>query len=108
MALELLLAWLTLAAAAFVREGPYRAAAPRFDWKFAATIWRDRPVVLANLGYFGHMWELYAMWTVAPLLAAGVVHNLGWQRAGATSLLAFAVIGVFRDPSPWVGVWLVV
>ena len=27
---------------------------------FAA--WRDVPLRLANLGYLGHMWELYAMW----------------------------------------------
>src|SRR4029453_10009859 len=24
--------------------------------------WRDVPLRLANLGYVGHMWELYAMW----------------------------------------------
>ena len=24
--------------------------------------WRDVPLRLANLGYLGHMWELYAMW----------------------------------------------
>jgi MFS family permease len=46
----------------FVREGPNRTEAPPFRWSYAAAILRDRPVLLANLGYLGHMWELYAMW----------------------------------------------
>lgn len=46
----------------------------------------------AAFGYFGHMWELYAMWTAAPLLLAAVVSRAGWsERTGA--LLAFVVIG---------------
>lgn len=43
-------------------------------------------------GYFGHMWELYAFWTLAPLL---VLHVLGSDVAPATvSGWAFAIIGV--------------
>jgi MFS family permease len=42
--------------------GPNRAAAPRFDPRYVMTAWRDKPLRLANMGYLGHMWELYAMW----------------------------------------------
>jgi len=42
--------------------GPNRAPAPRFDPHYVITAWRDVPLRLANLGYLGHMWELYAMW----------------------------------------------
>ena len=49
-------------AAIFVRQGPYHSPAPPFRWAYAGSILRDRPVLLANLGYLGHMWELYAMW----------------------------------------------
>lgn len=44
----------------------------------------------ATLGYFGHMWELYAMWTLTPLLIAqaGLAQALGMHPAA----LAFCVI----------------
>ncbi len=42
--------------------GPNRAQTPKFDPHAALAAWRDVPLRLANLGYLGHMWELYAMW----------------------------------------------
>ncbi len=54
-----------LAAAAGIRLagiGPNVGRAPRFDPSFALKAWTNPPLRLANLGYLGHMWELYAMW----------------------------------------------
>ncbi len=80
-----------LIAAAFLTEGPYRTRAPKFDWKFAGAIWRDRPVALANFGYFGHMWELYAAWTWVPVFLL-----VSFRQAGAgerwAALAGFAFI----------------
>ena len=42
--------------------GPNRAPAPGIDPRAVLSAWRDVPLRLANLGYLGHMWELYAMW----------------------------------------------
>jgi predicted MFS family arabinose efflux permease len=45
----------------------------------------------AAFGYFGHMWELYAFWTLVPYL---LVHALPNASAATRSLLAFAVIAI--------------
>ena len=46
------------------------------------------------LGYFGHMWELYAFWSVVPWLAAPVVDELGQGASASPSLalVSFVVI----------------
>jgi len=35
-----------------------------------ASVWRDPKVRASVLGYFGHMWELYTMWVLVPLVLA--------------------------------------
>lgn len=45
-------------------------------------------------GYFGHMWELYAFWTLVPLLLLDVVTQSGASASHAVSGWAFVIIGV--------------
>ena len=46
------------------------------------------------MGYFGHMWEVYAFWTVTPWLLIPVMDGLDVVSARGLSLAAFAVIGI--------------
>src|SRR5947208_14784714 len=72
-----------LVVARFVGEGPYRFPSARFDLRMAAAVFRARGPRLACLGYFGHMWELYAMWTwIAAFLAASLEANGGGSYVG--------------------------
>jgi MFS family permease len=80
-------------AAFFVEPGPYLTQAAPFNWRFAGQVLADRPTRLANFGYLGHMWELYAMWAWAPLLLIASYDAAGWNPRAAR-LAGFGVIGV--------------
>src|SRR5678816_1222300 len=76
----------------FVSDGPYGLTRAQFDWRQVLKIFRNRPVLLANFGYFGHMWELYAMWTWIPIMLRSSM-ALSRKSAAWAELGSFLVIG---------------
>ncbi len=71
-----------------VRPGPGAAPAPPPDRRYAARLLREPGPRLVVLGYLGHMWELYALWTwMGSYLGTG-------SLAGRSELLVFLTAGL--------------
>lgn len=79
---------------ALMGDGPHLPAGRRQGMGEVFEAFRIPDFRAAALGYFGHMWELYAMWTITPLLAAMILQREGWDRPALVSLMSFAVIAI--------------
>lgn len=75
-----------------VSEGPYANPMVKFKPSQIGIIVRDKGVALANLGYFGHMWELYAMWGWFLVFMRAALEANGVAAVGQASLITFIVI----------------
>ena len=53
-----------------VPEGPWLGPASRFDPLAALRAWRSPAFRASVSGYIGHTWEVYALWTFAPVMLA--------------------------------------
>jgi MFS family permease len=83
-----------LAGAAIYRlgDGPHLPRGRgRLQFGATLTVARIREFRAAALAYFGHMWELYAFWTITPLL---VSIALAGAAPRTVSLWSFAIVGI--------------
>jgi MFS family permease len=71
-----------------VPDGPFPFPRAVFDPRQARLVFSNRGVRLASTGYFGHMWELYAMWAWFVVF----FRHVNGPGAGA-AYATFAVIG---------------
>jgi len=85
-------------------DGPFAAPSPPFSLAAAPRILKDPGVLLANLGYLGHMWEVYAMWTWIVAFIAASEHARRGAQADVTALAALATFAVVGSGA--IGCWL--
>ncbi|MGH2819316.1 MAG: MFS transporter [Actinomycetota bacterium] len=85
-----------------IREGPYPFPRAIFAPRQARMVLANRGVRLASLGYFGHMWELYAMWTWFLVFFSDSLAARGSDPGSAPAYSTFAVIGI-GGAGCWVG-----
>lgn len=94
--------------AAGYRDGPFAFPSAPFSWALAAGVMRERGVRLANLGYLGHMWELYACWTLIALFFHDYFLAGGAPAASARTLagtIAFSAIAIGGLGAVLAGAW---
>ncbi|MGA8209110.1 MAG: MFS transporter [Nocardioidaceae bacterium] len=88
-----------------VRTGPHvDSRRPRLDPRYVTRMFRDPAQRLVNIGYFGHMWELYALWTwFSAFVLAGTA--AGGADPGLVSLGVFVAMGAAGLVGCLVGGW---
>ena len=83
-----------LTARYLVADGPFPFPRAVFDPRQTASVMLNRAVRLAALGYFGHQWELYAMWAwIFAFSRATFTVNGEANPARDAAFAAFAIIG---------------
>jgi len=75
----------------FVPAGPFQQKMQSFNVSGVYRIFKNKPFRSAVLGYFGHMWELYAFWAFVPFLLMTYKH-LYPDVSINISLLSFYII----------------
>jgi MFS family permease len=81
-------------ALAFVHEGPFPFSRAPFDPRQVGKVLANRGVRLTSIGYFGHMWELYAMWAWFVAFFSAELQATGREPGSAAPLATFAVIAI--------------
>lgn len=76
----------------WVPDGPFRKPQVKKDFTSFFQVFKNSSFRGAALGYFGHMWELYAFWAFVPVILSFV--QIKYQISLPIALLSFVIIGV--------------
>jgi hypothetical protein len=86
----------------FIGEGPFGVKQTgTIQWGSVFQSFKIKRFRASAFGYFGHMWELYAFWTMVPWLVASAMTE---STSIDVSLWSFAVIGVGLLGAVWGGI----
>lgn len=75
-----------------VRDGPYPFPRAVFDPRQVGRVFTNRGVRLASIGYFGHMWELFAMYAWFLVFFSDQLVNEGTNALPRAAFVTFVVI----------------
>ncbi|WP_159021676.1 nitrate/nitrite transporter [Formosa sp. L2A11] len=78
---------------AFVPNGPFRKHSTKMDLSVLSKLFKNTNFKSAALGYFGHMWELYAFWAFTPIMIK-TYNNLHPEAELNIALYSFLIIGM--------------
>ncbi|SEE11391.1 Sugar phosphate permease [Rhodococcus pyridinivorans] len=95
-----------LLAITLIKSGPYvNSTMPRPNPRYALAMFLERGPRLANIGYFGHMWELYALWTWMPAFILASQQHTSAGASPMSSITAFVSIGIAGIAGCLLGGW---
>jgi MFS family permease len=94
---------------ATLSDGPYLKERARFDARMITKVFRHPPFRYTALGYFGHMWELFAFWSMLTFYLSRSFETRSSFWIDAVPLLVFMTVGVGAIgcvAGGWVSRWL--
>lgn len=80
--------------AMFVADGPFAFPKSVFDPGQVARVFANRGVRLASIGYFGHMWELFAMYAWFLVFFTDQLADQGVEAFPRAAFVTFAVVAM--------------
>lgn len=90
-------------------DGPYLKERARFDGRMITKVFRHPPFRYTAFGYFGHMWELFAFWSMLTFYLGRSFETRSSFWFDAVPLLVFMTVGVGAIgcvAGGWVSRWL--
>jgi predicted MFS family arabinose efflux permease len=75
-------------------DGPHHSQRRRMHWGGVLSAFRAPGFRSAAFGYFGHMWELYAFWAIAPFFIADIGRGISANSTYLAAATVFVAGGI--------------